>query len=170
MRNLTNKQLVLIKKCIAAGCALLCTVFILLNIFTYTSSTEMFDGTEYLTWSDGFSMFNFLFNGKANVLDNNVYFIREMFGFSYVIIWISFILLIISLGILIYGIFNKKSLFSKIGSMSLLVSFSILILVNFNTVSLGKTVIYLSVFNVFYLIQVLLCGISVFSTFTIKEK
>lgn len=170
MKNLTNKQLILIKKCISTGCCLLCLVFMLLNIFTYTSSTEMFNGTEYLTWNDGFSMFNFLFNGNVTVLETNVSFIREMFSFSFVIVWISFVLQIVSLGILVYGIFSKKILFSKIGSTCLLVSYIILILVSFDTYTLGKTVRYLSIFNIFYLIELLFCGISMFCAFTVKEK
>ena len=93
-----------------------------------------------------------------------------MFGFSYVVMWISFVLQIVSLGFLVYGIFSKKSLFSKIGSVSLLLSYAILILVSFDTYSLGKTIKYLSVFNVLYLIELLLCGISMFFAFTIKGK
>lgn len=170
MKNFTNKQLVLIKKCISAGCALLCVLFMLFNLFTYTSSTEMLSGTEYLTWTDGFSMFSFLFNGKQRVLETNITLIREIFSFSYVVVWISFILQILSLGILIYGIFSKKSLFSKIGSVSLLASYAILILISFDTYSLGRTIRYLSVFNLFYFLELVLCGMSVFSSFTIKTK
>lgn len=170
MKKLTNKQIILAKKSVGAGCALLCIVFALLNVFTYTSSSEMFNGTEYLTWSEGFSMFNFLFNGDSTVLETNVSYIRKMFGFSYVIVWISFVLQIISLGILVYGIFSKKNLFSKVGSVVLLVSYVILILVSFDTYSLGKTVKYLSVFNLVYFVELLLCGFSVFCTYTIKGK
>lgn len=170
MKNLSNKQLVLMKKCVAAGCALLCMVFMLFNVFTFTSSTTFSNGEDVYSESGGFSMFGFLLGNESTSLGMSFSVLRELFSFSYVIVWISFVLQVIALGILIYGVFSKKSWLSKIGSICLLVSYGILILVSFDTYPLGRTVKYLSIFNVWYFIEIMLCSISAFSTFTIKEK
>lgn len=170
MKNLSNKQLILIKKCVAVSCAVLCIIFMLFNIFTFTSRTTLSNGEDFISVSRGFSMFGFLFGNESASLGMNFSIVRDFFGFSYVMVWISFVSQIISLGILIYGVFSKKSLFSKIGSVSLLVSYAILISISFDTYSLGRTVKYLSIFNLYYLVELLLCLCSVFSTFTIKEK
>lgn len=169
MKKLSNQKLLLLKKVVGAACALLCLLFMLFNVFNYTSSTSLASG-ENLTWSEGFSMINFLFNGKKDVLETTISILREVFSFSFVIVWVSFVLQIVALGILIYGIFNRKSLFSKIGSITLVVSLALLILVSFETYSLGKTVRYLSIFTPFYFISLAISIVGLIGIFNIKNR
>ena len=170
MKNLSNKQLVLIKKSVGCICGLLCLIFMFLNVFKYTSSTSIYGGEDNLTWREGVSVFSFLFTGNKEVLETNVSVLREILSFSYVVTWISFVVQGVSFGVLIYGVFSKKSLFSKIGSVALLVGVVLLLLVNFNVHELGKTIRYLSTFNVIYFICVVLSVLGLFSTFTVKDK
>lgn len=169
MDNLTKKQLIFIKKCIGAGCAFLCLVLMLFAGFKYVSSSQITSG-DSITWDDSFSIYSMLFNGDKVVLDSQIKYLRELFDFSYVIMWISFVLMVISFGILIYGIFSKKNLVSKIGSIVLVASFAILILVSFDDFKIGRTVRYLSIFNPAYLICLSLSFVGLFSTLTIKDK
>ena len=82
MKNLSNKQLVLIKKCIAAGCAVLCIVFMLFNVFTFTSSTTFSNGEDIYSESGGFSMLGFLLGNESTALDMNFSIVRDFFPFS----------------------------------------------------------------------------------------
>ena len=170
MKNLSDKKLVLIKKCIVVGCAGICLLLMLLNTFKYTSSSSLSGGGDSITWSDSFSLYDFLFNGNLTVLDSKVTYLRELFSFSYVVMWISFILSPIALLILSYGIFNKKNLFSKVGSIIIVVSTALLILISFDTHSLGRTTKYLTVFTPFYLIALSLSVISLVTVLSIKEE
>lgn len=170
MKNLSNKQIILIKKCVAAGCALLCMILMLFNILSYTSSTEIANSGEHLTWKDDFSVFSFLFNAKVDVLETNISVLRNLFPFSYVIVWVSYIVQTISFYILVYGIFNVKNLFSRIGAISLLSSIGLLLLVSFDVDILGKTIRYLSVFTPFYFIALIISVIGLISVLNIKNK
>jgi len=170
MKNLSNKQLITIKKCIALGCAVICLLLMLFKGIEYTSSSKLSSGSDPISWSDTISLYSILFNKDAMVLENNVGYVREVLTFSYIVMWISFVLSIISLGILVYGIFSKKSLFSKIGSTIFVSSFIMLVLVNFDNYEIGITTKYLSVSTPFYLIALLVSIVGLFSTFTIKDK
>jgi len=170
MKNLTNKQLVLIKKCIGAGCALICLLLMFFKVFNYTSSSSVLNG-DAITWSKGVSLYSFLFNGDLVVLDSPVSYLREMFGYSHVIMWISFVISLLSLGVLVFGIFSKKNLFSKIGSIALVVAMALFITISFDSQPIGDiTVKYLSIFTPFYIISLIISVIGLFSTLTLKDK
>ena len=84
--------------------------------------------------------------------------------------WISFVASCVALVLLIYGVFDKKNLFSKIGSISLVFSYAILILLSFDSYSFSRTTKYLSIFTPAYFAVLVISVISLFSTITIKEK
>lgn len=170
MKKLDAKQLIFVKKCIGAGCVFVCLLLMLFKVFNYTSSSTIANG-EAITWSEGFSLYNFLFNGDLFVLEYNVNYLREVFVYSHVIMWIGFILLVLALGISIYGIFNKKNIFSKIGSITLLAVMALFITISFDSHRVSSiTVKYISVFNVFYIMALIVSVIGAFSTLTIKDK
>ena len=85
-------QLAIIKKLIALGCSLLCVLLLFTKMLKYTATTTLIGGSDSITMSGGFSLFNFLFNGDLNVMDTKIKFLREMFSFSHVVMWISFCL------------------------------------------------------------------------------
>lgn len=170
MKNLSNKQLLLIRKCIGVGCAVVCLFLMFLNMFKYTSSTSLSSGNDAVTWSEGISLYNFLFNGDKVVLYDSVEYLREIFAFSHVIMWISFIASVLALGALIYGAFSKKILFSKIGSIGLVCAIGILILISFDSYSIVRTTKYLSIFTPVYLISLVISIIGLFSIVTISDN
>lgn len=100
--------------------------------------------------NDGVSLFAFLFNGDYEVLDSKVIFLRDIFNFSHIVMWTSFILLLISIVLLIAGLFLKHEIVSKIGSVLTAVSVSLLLVLFFDRFEYGKTVKYLDVFNWMY--------------------
>lgn len=170
MGKISNKQLITIKKCISLGCAVICMILMAFKGMEYISSSKLTSGSDPIVWSDTISLYSILFNKDAMVLENNVGYIREVLTFSYVVMWISFVLSVVSLGILVYGVYSKKSLFSKIGSCILTASFILLLLVNFDNYEIGITTKYLSISTPLYLITLLVSIIGLFSIFTIKDK
>lgn len=169
MKNMSKEQLILIKKGIGAGCALLCLLLMLFNVFTYTSSTSVLSGGD-VTWDDGVSLYTMLFNGDSIVVYDKVSYIREILVFSQVVMWISFIGMVGSFCVGAYGVFTKKNLFSKIASISLISSIGILLLINFDVEKIANTSKYLSVLTPFYFICLLVAGLGLLSTLTIKDK
>ena len=171
MKKLTNKQLILIKKCVGVGCAVVCMILMLFNAINYISSSTLGGGNDSITWDDGVSLYGFLFNKDLVVLDSKVEYLQAIFNFSYVIMWISFVLLILALCVSIYGIFCKKNIFSKIGSITLLVAMALLMTISFNSHRVSDiTVKYISVFSIFYIIALIVSVVGAFSTLTIKDK
>ena len=144
MKNMSKEQLILIKRGIGTGCALVCLLLMLFNVFTYTSSTAVLSGGD-VTWDEGVSLYTMLFNGDSIVVYDKVSYIREILVFSQVIMWIGFIGMIGSFCIGAYGIFTKKNLFSKIASISLISSLAILLLINFDVEKAVNTSKYLTV-------------------------
>ena len=140
-----------------------------LNVFKYTSSSSVISGGN-VTWDEGVSLYNFLFNGDLLVVYDKIEYIREILPFSCVIMWISFIGMLVSLGISIFGIFHKKGWFSKIGNIILMICLSILILISFEVETVVNTSKYLSVITPGYFICLVVGGLGVFSTITLKNK
>ena len=170
MKKFTNKQLVLVKKCIGVGCALVCLLLMFLNVFKYTSSSSLSSGSD-ITWGKGVSLYSFLFNGDLFVLDTTVLYLRDMFVYSYVVMWISFVLSLLSLIILVYGVFSKKNLFSKIGSIVLVVALGLFITISFDSQVVSSiTIKYLNVFTPVYIISVIISVLGLLSTVTLKDK
>ncbi len=169
MKKITNKELVLAKKIIGLACALLCLLLMFLNVFNYTSSTSV-SGGDNVTWSDGASLISFLVSENVEVLDATIKSLRNMFDFSYVMMWIAFCLIIVSILFLIGGLFTNKGLISKIGSIILVVAMVCILVTSFEDFKVGNTVIYLSVFTFPYIISLCLSGVGLFSTITLKDK
>ena len=169
MKKMTNNKVIFLKRNVGVICGLLCLILMFFNVFNYISSTEIISRGENLIWSDGFSMFNFLFNDKLDVLETNVSLLRKMFPFAHVIVWISYIAQLISFSILIHGAVSKKNLFSKIGAISLVSSVTMLILVSFDVYSLGRTVRYISIFTPFYFIALAISVIGLIAILNIKS-
>ena len=95
VKNLSNEKIIFIKRLIGLGSAVVCLLLMLINFISYTSSSTLNSGSA-ITWDDGLSLFSFLFNGSYEVLDSKASILRDIFTFSYVLAWISFVLCIIS--------------------------------------------------------------------------
>lgn len=170
MNNLKNTQLITIKKLIAVGCAILCTLLMFTKMFRYTATTTFTSGSDSVTMSGEFSLVSFLFNENLAIMDSKVEFLREIFAFSYVIMWISFSLCVISLIVLIIGALLKKTLVSKIGGISLMVSIILNVLVSFNRYPSGNTIRYIEFFTIPFVIAMLLGFIVLFLVFSIDNS
>ena len=169
MKNLSNEKLILIKKSIGLGCSILCGLLMFLNFITYTSSSSLASGSS-ITWDDKVSLFNFLFNGDLIVLDARVNVLRDVFTFSYVVMWISFILCLVSVVILTVGVFINKSFFSKLGSSLLLGGLLILSVISFDKYKIGNTIRHLNVFGLGYIFIILVSIVGLSCTFTLDDK
>lgn len=169
MKSLSKEKLILIKKLIGLGSGILCILLMLVNFITYTSSSSLASGTS-ITWDDKVSLFSFLFNGDLEVLDAKVSVLRDVFTFSYVIMWVSFILCLVSIIVLTVGVFMKKSVISKIGNGLLLGAILILSFVSFNKYDAGNTIRYLNVFGWGYIFIILISIVGIGSTFTLEDK
>ena len=169
MKNLDTKKLILIKKLIGLGCGVLSLLLMFLNFIKYTSSSSIKSGSA-ITWHDQTSLFTFLFNGKSALLDSKVYILRDIFSFSHVVMWVSFIICLISIAILIVGVFSKKGLISKIGSYALSTSILLLIIIRFKPYTSGNTIKYLDCFTPIYLLILLISFVGLFATSTLEDK
>ena len=169
MKKFSNHELVVIKKLIGLGSAFLCLLMMLFNFIEYTSSSSLLSGGT-ITESEGVSLINFLFNKNHEVFDGNVEILRDVFGYSYVVMWIVFILSIVSVILLAIGFFMKQGMISKIGSSVSLGTVVLLMTLTFNRYSIGSTVRYLDVFTWIYGIIVIISGIGFVSTITLKDK
>ena len=169
MKKLSKEKLVLIKKLIGVGSGVLCILLMFINFITYTSSSSLASGSS-ITWDDKVSLFNFLFNGNLEVLDAKVSVLRDVFTFSYVVMWFSFVLCLVSVIVLVVGIFMKKSLISKVGSSMLLGAILLLTIISFNKYEVGNTIRYLNVFGWSYVLITLISIVGMAATFTVKDK
>lgn len=169
MKNLDEKKLILIKKLIGLGSAILCVLLMLFKFIKYTSSSLLLSGGS-ITWSAKTSLFTFLFNGDYTLLDGRISTLRDVFPFSYVVMWMTFIISLISIVILSVGIFTKKNLVSKIGSYALIAGILLLTLLSFNRYEASKTLRYLDCFSPTYLLILFISFIGVLSTHTLKDK
>jgi len=157
-----------VRKIIGAGSGIVCLLMLFLKFISYTSTSTVSSDIE-ITWTDNISVFSFLFNKDYEVFDCRVEVLRDIFGFSYVIMWISFILILIGVVTLIVGVFVKKSLISKIGSIIVISSLLLLILIAFDVYKSGITVRYLDVFTWAYPLSVFVGGFGVFNTIILKD-
>lgn len=169
MKNLTKEQLLFIRKCIGAGCIFVCLLLMFLHVFSYTSSSSLKSGGD-VTWSDGISLYSFLFSTDLLVVYDKIEYIREFLVFSNVVMWVSFVAMVAALGVSIYGIFSKNILFSKIASIGLMAALGILLFVIFDIEKISNTTKYLSVLTPSYLLVLAVGGLGLFSTITIKNK
>ena len=104
MKILSKEKTVLIRKLIGLGSAILCLLLMFFEFINYTSMSEVTNSSS-IVWDDGMSLFSFLFSNKTEVLSIPVSRLREIFVYSNVIMWISFVLVCISIVILSCGIF-----------------------------------------------------------------
>ena len=169
MKNLGKDKLNFIKKLIGLCSAVLCFLMFLFNFIDYTSTTTLSSGGN-ITGSGGVSMFSFLFNENKDVFDGTVGILRDVFTYSYVIMWISFILVAASIIVLGIGFIYKKTLISKIGSGVLAGGVVLLITMIFDTYKIGNTVRYLNVFTWIYVLMLFICVMGLLSIFTIDDK
>ena len=95
MKILSKEKNVLIRKLIGLGSAIFCLVLMFLKFINYTSISEVTNSNSII-WDDGISLFSLLFSDKAEVLATPVSYLREIFVYGNVIMWISFILVCIS--------------------------------------------------------------------------
>lgn len=158
----------LYKRIISLLCSGICLDLMALKVFKY-NVTSSYRNTIVST-GEGVSLYNFLFNKNLFLLDYKVGEIQNLLKFSYVIVWISFVLSVLSLIILIIGLILKKNLFCKIGSILLVSSMMILILTNFSSKTSYITTRNLNVYTVAYLIALLVSIASLFSTLSLKKK
>lgn len=163
-------QLAIIKKLIALGCSLLCALLLFTKMLKYTATTTLIGGSDSITMSGGFSLFNFLFNGDLNVMDTKIKFLREMFSFSHVVMWISFCLCMLSIIVLIAGFFAKKSVISKIGSITLTASVIVVAITSFNRFPSGNTIRYIEFFTIPFVLAIILSFVALFVTFSIADN
>lgn len=169
MKNLSKDKVVFLKKIIGLCSALLCLLMLFLNFIDYTSSSTLLSGGN-ITKSSSVSLFNFIFNKDHKVFDGNISILREVFKYSYVIMWISFILILVSIIIFLFGYFYKKSLLSKIGSFVLLAGIILLGTMFFDKYSVGNTVRYLNVFTLEYCLCLFVCVFGLVTSFNLDNK
>ena len=168
VKNLSKEKLILFKKLIGLGSAVLCLVLMFIRFIKYTSTSTTLSGSS-ITFDENLSLYEFLFNKDYIVFDGNVGILRDAFGYSHVIMWLVFILCLISVVTLTVGVFMKKSLFSKIGNCILLGAFIVLITMIFDKESSANTVRYLNVFTWGYGLLVIASGLGFMSTITLKD-
>lgn len=168
MKKLNNKQM-LIRKLVSLGCAVVCVLLMMVNFISYTSSSSLIGGGA-VTWNNKVSLFNFLFNGDKVVMDAEVSVLRDVFGFAYVIMWISFILFVASIVLLTIGVFMKKTLISKLGSCILFGGLLLLCLISFDKYEFGNTIKYMDVFTLMYGVIVLVSVGGLVSSLTLDNK
>lgn len=169
MNKFDKKKLIFIKKLIGLSSCILCIALMAINFISYTSSSSLNNG-DSVVLDDKFSLFSFLFNKNCIVLDSKVLFLRNIFKFSYVIMWISFILTLSSIVVAIIGIAAKKTVLSKIGNYILTFGVIILSLMFFDRYSIGNTVKFLNIFTWQYGLIILVNLIGLYSTMTIYER
>lgn len=169
MKNLNDEKIVLIRKLIGLGSAVLCFLLMFLKFINFTSTSTV-NSSSSITWDEGFSLFNFLFNGKMEVLAMPITYLREIFGYSYVVMWIVFSLVLISICILTVGIFTKKNIVSKIGSCVLVSSLVLLFTISFDRYSIGNTAMYLDMFTWGFWLIAIISAVGLYSTIMLKDK
>ena len=96
MKTLDKKQVILIKKIVSFACIALTMLLFLIGTFNYVSTTAIMSGSN-VTMQDSFSLYQFLFDSKQTILDSRVDLLRNVFSFSHILMWISFVLNIIAL-------------------------------------------------------------------------
>lgn len=168
MKNLSKEKLVLIKKLIGLGSCVLCLIFLLIPFIKYTSTSTLASGGS-ITYDDGVSLYNFLFNKSYKVFDGNLGILRDAFSYSYVAGWIGFILSLCSLVLFVLGVFMKKGFLSKIGGYVLGTSIVVLATLIFDREASGNTVRYLNVVTWGYGLLVVTGGLGVLATVTLKD-
>ena len=169
MKEISGIKLVLVKKLIGLGSAIVCFLLMLLKFVKYTSTSKLSSGSS-ITWDDGVSLFNFLFDKDYEVFDGNVTILRDAFGYSYVIMWVSFVLCLTSIILLTVGFFLKKGIVSKIGSFVLIGAIVLLFTVVFDKECSGNTVRYLNIFTLIYGLIVLIGVVGLAATITLNDK
>jgi hypothetical protein len=168
MKNMNKEKLILVKKLIGLGSAVLCLLLMLIKFIKYTSTSTLVSGGS-LTWESNISLYSFLFNKDFEAFDGTISVLREAFEYSHVVMWISFILCLVSVAILTAGVFMKKGLLSKIGSFVLMGAIVILATLIFDRETSANTVRYLNVFTIGYLLLIVTSGLGLMATVTIKE-
>lgn len=169
MKNLSDEKIILIRRLIGLGSAIICLLLMLLNFINFTSTSTV-NSSSSITWDEGFSLFSFLFNGKTEVLAMPITYLREIFGYSYVVMWIVFSLVLISICVLAVGIFMKKSIVSKIGSCFLVSAIVLLFTMSFDRYSIGNTVMYLDMFTWGFWLIAIISAVGLYSTIMLKDK
>ena len=169
MKNLSKEKIIFIRKLIGLGSAVLCLLLMLFKFINYTSMSEVTNSSS-IVWDEGISLFSFLFSDKAEVLAVPASRLREIFAYSNVVMWIVFILVCISIVILGSGLFFKKNLVSKIGSIILVSAHVLLFTVSFDRYSIGNTVAYLDVFTLGFWLMVIISVVGLYSTVTLKDN
>ena len=104
------------------------------------------------------------------VLAMPITYLREIFGYSYVVMWIVFSLVLISICVLAVGIFMKKNIVSKIGSCFLVSAIVLLFTMSFDRYSIGNTVMYLDMFTWGFWLIAIISAVGLYSTIMLKDK
>ena len=170
MDRLKKVNIGLIKKVVALVSMIGCFLLMFTDFISYTSKTSISGGKDAVILSDGVSLFSFLFNGGKSVLDADVGRLRDMFGFSHILMWVVLILTIGSIALFIVGLCMKKNLFVKISSVIFFGAILGLFLMSFDVYEVTKTVKYLDVFTWKYWIMTLFSGLSVGVVCALEEK
>ena len=169
MKNLSDEKIILIRRLIGLGSAIICLLLMLLNFINFTSTSTV-NSSSSITWDEGFSLFSFLFNGKMEVLAMPITYLREIFGYSYVVMWIVFSLVLTSICVLTVGLFMKKNIVSKIGSCVLVSAIVLLFTMSFDRYSIGNIVMYLDMFTWGFWLIAIISAVGLYSTIMLKDK
>lgn len=168
MKNMNNEKMILVKKLIGLGSAVLCLLLMLIKFIKYTSTSTLVSGGS-LTWESNISLYSFLFDKDYESFDGTISILKEAFAYSNVVMWISFVLCVVSVIVLTVGVFVRKGLVSKIGSFILIGAIVILATLIFDKETSANTVRYLNVFTIGYLLLIVTSGLGLMATVTIKD-
>ena len=167
--SFSKEKIILIRKLIGLGSAVLCLLLMFFKFINYTSMSEVTNSSS-IVWDEGISLFSFLFSSKVEVLAIPVFRLREIFAYSNVIMWISFVLVCISIVIASSGIFFKKNIISKVGSIVLVSALVLMFTISFDRYTIGNTVAYLDIFTLGFWLMTIISAVGLYSTITLKDS
>ncbi len=149
----------LVKKGIALLCSVVTFIFFFLEMISVVFVSELAGKSD----SEGVKVSDLLFNSDYES-------IRESFSTTTIVLWISFILVIVAMVLAILSFVMKKgSLFAKLGSLSLLVGLLLMFIINFDRVGGELLTTFYTNVSVLYFVALVLSLVSVGVTFTLKK-
>lgn len=158
----------LYKKIAIVICDISCMLLMFCKVINY-KSVAAYGGTQ-VGKSLGVSLYNLLFNKNMILGDYAIYKIYDTLKFSCVVMWISFVLSIVSIVLLIVGFVSKKNIYFKVGSILFVFSIIELMLINFCFKKTYITTRSLNVYTYFYLLILLISIGSLSVSLSIKKK
>ena len=164
----SKNMVCLIKKGVALLAAVVTFVFFFLEMLAVksVSSSSLFGNTKTTT-TDGVTFAKLLFNE-----DYEIY--REELGLTTVILWVVFVLVILSILALVASFVAKKSIVAKFGAGVLVVALLLLFVVNLDKAtidfgSLGKKDTFITNITALYFIALGLSAAGLGATVTLKK-